>query len=115
MPWKSLADLLAPEGAIALLGAPMEAGSVTPGRCDLAPLVLRQMLRRFSTYDVETGRSLTSSVQDRGDIAVQGLSPAEGFAPIRDAVAASVGAHALTLLIGGNNAVTRSAAHGLGL
>src|SRR6185437_8859528 len=35
--------------------------------------------------------------------------------PIRDAVEASVLAHDLTLLLGGNNAVTRPAAHGLGL
>jgi len=43
------------------------------------------------------------------------MSPADGFAPIRDAAAAAVAAHRLTLLIGGNNAVTRPAAHALGL
>ena len=39
MSWKSIADLLTDDAAapVALLGAPMEAGSVTPGRCDLAP------------------------------------------------------------------------------
>jgi arginase family enzyme len=115
MAWKSIADLLVPEGEVALLGAPMEAGSVTPGRCDLAPSVLRNALRRFSTYDVETGGSLSVGLQDRGDVAVQGISPAEGFEPIRDNAAASVAAHRLTLLIGGNNAVTRPAAHGLGV
>jgi arginase family enzyme len=115
MAWKSIADLFAPEGDVALLGAPMEAGSVTPGRCDLAPSVLRRTLRRFSTYDVETGASLGVRLQDRGDVPVQGVSPSDGFAPIRDATAASVAAHPLTLLIGGNNAVTRPAAHGLGL
>jgi arginase family enzyme len=41
--------------------------------------------------------------------------PADGFLPIRDAVAACTRDHALTLLLGGNNAVTRPAAHGLGL
>ena len=41
--------------------------------------------------------------------------PADGFAPIRDAVARLHGATRLTLLLGGNNAVTRPAAHGLGL
>jgi arginase family enzyme len=115
MAWKSIADLVAPDGEVALLGAPMEAGSVTPGRCDLAPSVLRRTLRRFSTYDVETGGSLAVSLQDRGDVAVQGLSPAEGFEPIREAAAASTNAHDLTLLIGGNNAVTRPAGHALGL
>ena len=43
------------------------------------------------------------------------MMPVDGFAPIRDAVQACVDAHGLTLLIGGNNAVTRPAVHGLGL
>src|SRR5690606_26942111 len=38
----------------------------------------------------------------------------DAFAPVRDAVAAQ-GARALTVLIGGNNAVTRPGAHALGL
>jgi arginase family enzyme len=110
MGWKSIADLVGAEGEVALLGAPMEAGSVTPGRCDLAPEALRRSLRRFSTYDVETGRELNVAVRDAGDIPVKGVMPADGFAPIRDAVSACTAAHALTLLVGGNNA----AAHGLG-
>src|SRR3546814_2958282 len=37
MSWKSIADMIVQSGdaQIALVGAPMEAGSVTPGRCDL--------------------------------------------------------------------------------
>jgi arginase family enzyme len=115
MSWKSVADLIGPEGEVALLGAPMEAGSVTPGRCDLAPETVRRTLRRFSTYDVETGEELTVAIRDAGDVAVQGVSPAQGFEPIREAAAACVAAHPLTLLIGGNNAVTRPAAHALGV
>jgi formiminoglutamase len=115
MGWKSIADLVGPQGEIAVLGAPMEAGSVTPGRCDLAPDAVRAALRRFSAYDVETGEEIALAVADRGDVPVAGLSPADGFAPIRDAVAESVAGHGLTLLLGGNNAVTRPAAHGLGL
>jgi formiminoglutamase len=115
MSWKSIADLLGPQGEVALLGAPMEAGSVTPGRCDLAPATLRRALKRFSTYNVETGEELSVAVRDAGDVAVQGLSPADGFTPIRDAAAACTASHGLTLLIGGNNAVTRPAAHALGV
>lgn len=115
MAWRSIADLLGDEGEVAFLGAPMEAGSVTPGRCDLAPETVRRALRRFSTYDVETGDEIELAVRDLGDVPVQGLSPADGFRPIADAVKDAVAAHALTLLIGGNNAVTRPAAHGLGL
>ena len=112
--WKSVADLLGERGEVALLGAPMEAGSVTPGRCDLAPDVVRRTLRRLSTYDLETQLELETGVADLGDVPVQGLMPADGFAPIRAAVADGVARHPLTLLIGGNNAVTRPGAHGLG-
>lgn len=114
--WPSIAELLTDGPAeVALLGAPMEAGSVTPGRCDLAPDVVRKTLRRFSSYDLETGLELELGLRDAGDVAVQGLMPGDGFAPIRDAVQGCTRSHALTLLIGGNNAVTRPAAHGLSL
>jgi formiminoglutamase len=115
MGWKSIADLVGAQGEIALVGAPMEAGSVTPGRCDLAPATVRRILRRFSTYDVETEEELVLAITDRGDVPVRGVSPADGFEPIRDAIAAATRAHRLTVLLGGNNAVTRPAVHGLGL
>lgn len=115
--WRSMADLLTGDGAgeIALLGAPMEAGSVTPGRCDLAPDLIRRTLRRISTYDVEKGREIELAIADCGDLPVQGVMPADGFEAIRDGAAASVATHKLTLLLGGNNAITRPAAHALGL
>jgi arginase family enzyme len=117
MSWKSIADLLTSEetAPVALLGAPMEAGSVTPGRCDLAPGAVRRALKRLSTYDLVESLELDLAVHDAGDVAVQGLMPADGFAPIRDALAACTARHDLTLLIGGNNAITRPAAHGLGV
>lgn len=117
MSWKSVADLLVEAGSapVALVGAPMEAGSVTPGRCDLAPETIRRTLRRFSTYDVETGRELGLRVLDAGDADVRGVRPADGFAPVKDAVLRCSVDHDLTLLLGGNNAVTRPAAHGLGV
>ena len=115
--WPAIADLLTSEGPapLALLGAPMGAGSVTPGRCDLAPGVIRKTLKRFSSYDLETGLELDGAIRDAGDVPLDGVMPAEGFAPIRDAVARCTAAHGLTLLLGGNNAVTRPAAHGLGV
>jgi arginase family enzyme len=115
--WPRITDLIVdqPPADVALIGAPMEAGSVTPGRCDLAPDTVRAALRRFSTYDVETREELAVSINDAGNVAVQGLSPADGFAPIRDALTWLTGIHKLTILIGGNNAVTRPAAHGLGV
>lgn len=117
MSWKSIADLILDSGPAdaALIGAPMEAGSVTPGRCDLAPGVIRRTLRRFSTYDVETGSELGVQMHDAGDVDVVGVMPAEGFAPVIEAVRRCTQGHGLTLLLGGNNAVTRPAAHALGV
>ena len=115
--WPNLGDLLSGgEGApIGLVGAPLGAGSVTPGRCDLAPQALRNALRRIGLYDIETGTELSARIRDHGDVTLDGLTIEQATAPIRDAVAASVADHALTLLVGGNNAVTRPGVHGLGL
>jgi len=115
--WPSIADLIVPggPGEVALLGAPLEHGSITAGRCDLAPSAVRQALGRLSTYDLEDRTSLIAPVADLGDVDVTSRTPAEAFGPIVEAVAAATAAHDLTMLIGGNNAITRPAAHGLGV
>ena len=114
--WPNLSDLLTEDrdAPIGLVGAPLGVGSVTPGGCDRAPGPLRATLKRIGRYDVDTRRELSSRIADRGDVALDGLTIEQATAPIRDAVAASVAAHALTLLVGGNNAVTRPGVHGLG-
>ena len=115
--WPNLSDLVSSAHAgapVGLVGAPLAAGSVTPGRCDLAPPLLRQTLRRIGRYDVETGRELRTLVCDHGDVALEGLSIEDATPLIRDKVAASTNAHGLTLLAGGNNAVTRPAVLALG-
>jgi len=115
--WPNLSDLVSPEhrdAPVALLGVPLAAGSVTPGACDLAPQLLRESLRRIGRYDVETGRELETRVADRGDVDIAGLTIEQATPAIRDAVAASIEAHALTLLAGGNNALTRPGVLGLG-
>ncbi|WP_306253360.1 arginase family protein [Parvularcula sp. IMCC14364] len=114
--WPSIAGLLAdhPEAAVALLGAGLAEGCVTPGRCDLAPPVFRQALRRISTYDLEAGLDLSGlAVHDAGDLALAGLSPAACFEPVSGAVQNLGAKHALVCLIGGNNAVTRPGVHGI--
>jgi arginase family enzyme len=115
--WPNLADLLThDEGApVGLVGAPLAAGSVSPGRCDLAPAKLRETLWRIGRYNVETRHELSSMIRDHGDVDLFDLGIAQAFDPIRDAVAESVGRHGLTLLVGGNNAVTRPGVHGLGV
>ena len=115
--WPNLAELVkARSGAapVGLLGAPLAVGSVTPSAYDLAPGVLRATLKRIGRYDVETGRELKTKVADRGDVDVAGLAIEAATAPIRAAVRESSEAHALTLLVGGHNAITRPAVLGLG-
>jgi arginase family enzyme len=117
--WPNLSELLdIADGAhvpIGLVGAPLAAGSVTPGACDRAPELLRRTLRRIGRYDVEIGREIITPVRDHGDVELSGLSIEEATGPIRDATAASLSEHALTLLAGGNNAVTRPAVLALGM
>ena len=115
--WRSMADLLdrtAQDAPLVLLGAPLAEGSLTPGRCDLAPQALRQTLARVSTYDLETGSELADlTIRDAGDLDLKLLRPDAAFAPIRDAFAPLVARHTLAVMIGGNNAVTRPAVHAL--
>ena len=116
--WPNLSDLIADkesQAPVGMVGAPLDAGSVTPGRCDLAPGLLRATLRRIGRYDVETGRELQTRIADHGDVPVAGLSIEEATPSIVAACKASVERHELTLLVGGNNAVTRPGVHALGL
>ncbi|HEX2802696.1 MAG TPA: arginase family protein [Sphingomicrobium sp.] len=107
--WPNLSELLIDDGdtPIGLVGAPLAAGSVTPGGCDKAPALLRRTLKRIGRYDVAMARSVFTPVRDRGDVDLGGMTIEEGTGPIREAVAASLAGHALTLVVGGNNAITR--------
>jgi arginase family enzyme len=115
--WPNLSELLVDDEKvpIGLVGAPLAAGSVTPGACDKAPALLRKTLRRIGRYDVENGDSLFTPIHDCGDVALAGMDIEQATAPIRDEVAASLEDHALTLLAGGNNAITRPAVLALGM
>ncbi|GAB4516976.1 MAG: agmatinase [Amphiplicatus sp.] len=117
--WRAAADLLLTPGAVecpvALIGAPQSEKSLTPGRCDLAPKVLRETLRRFSVYDMESETDLSAMpVADYGDLALKTLTPEQSFPLVVEAVRRVVDAHRLVILAGGNNAITRPGAHGLG-
>ena len=115
--WSNLSELLVGAGTAArvgLVGAPLAVGSVTPGRCDLAPALLRQTLRRIGRYDVESSRELSTQITDRGDVDLAGLAIERATGPLGEAVRISASLHQLTLLVGGNNAVTRPCVLGLG-
>ena len=115
--WPNLAELLVASSdaaPVGLLGAPLAAGSVTAGACDLAAALLRATLKRIGRYDVESARELETRIADRGDVELAGRTIEAATEPLRAAVRASAEAHALTLLVGGNNAITRPAVLGLG-
>jgi len=114
--WFSAADLLTQDGSapVALVGAPLGLGSITPGRCDLAPETVRAAMKRVSVYDLETETDLSSlRVFDDGNVGVKDLSPAECLAPLVERLMPLTRQHELTIVLGGNNAVTRPCVHAL--
>jgi formiminoglutamase len=71
-------------------------------------------MKRMSVYDLETETDLSAlRVFDAGDVGLGQAQPAEALAPIVERLAPLTKAHKLTLLLGGNNAVTRPAVHAL--
>ncbi|MGE0596987.1 MAG: agmatinase family protein [Hyphomonadaceae bacterium] len=114
--WFSAADLLTQDASapVALLGAPLGLGSITPTRCDLAPEKIRAAMKRMSVYDLETETDLSGlRLFDDGDVSVQDLLPADCLEPIVERLAPLTEAHDLTVVLGGNNAITRPAVHAL--
>ena len=116
--WPNISELMVDkqaESPVGMVGVPLDAGSVSPGRCDLAPALLRATLRRIGRYDVEASKELATQIADHGDVPIAGLSIEEATPSIVAACKASVERHTLTLLVGGNNAVTRPGVHALDL
>lgn len=103
-------------GTLAILGAPMRLGSITPGRCDLTPEAVRAILRKFGCYDVESGVNLHHlAVRDFGDMELSFANLEEAFEPLSKAVQSATAEADATVIIGGDNGVTRAGVHGLGL
>jgi formiminoglutamase len=114
--WFSAADLLTDDTSapVALIGAPVGLGSITAGRCDLAPEIVRAAMKRMSVYDLETETDLSSlRVFDAGDADVADLEPAATLAPMMACLPPLLKRHNLTLILGGNNAITRPCVHAL--
>jgi formiminoglutamase len=101
-------------GGLAVIGAPLRLGSITPGRCDLAPAAVRSILRKFSCYDIESDVDLRLlAARDLGDLPLADLKPEDAFEPLRDAVRDALAGADAVAVIGGDNAVTRPGVHGV--
>jgi formiminoglutamase len=113
--WLSGEMLTRQAGRLAILGAPAARGSITPGRCDLAPAAIRKALERFSTYDLDSRTDVRAlRVEDKQDLDISALPPEETLDTIRDAVAAALRTAQALVLLGGDNSITRAACLGLG-
>ncbi len=101
-------------GALAVLGAPLRLGSITPGRCDLAPAAVRAILRKFSCYDIESDTDLhLIEARDLGDLPLADLKLEDAFEPLRDAVRSALADADAVVVLGGDNGVTRPGVHGI--
>ena len=102
-------------GWLAVLGAPMRLGSITPGRCDLAPPAVRSILRKFSCYDVEADSDLhLLGARDLGDLPLADVTLEDALQPISSAMDHAIENADAVVMLGGNNGVTRPGVHGLG-
>jgi formiminoglutamase len=101
-------------GTLAILGGPSRLGSITPGRYDLAPEALRTILQKFSCYDIESDADLDLlAARDLGDLSLADLNLEDAFEPLKDSVREALANADAVAVIGGNNGVTRPAAHGI--
>lgn len=95
------------EPDLVVVGVPSSKASLSPSRADMAPLVIRERLSRFSTFHGETGVDFGDlSVLDRGNWPVSELDMEEMPAEVRR-LAAALPEAVLTVFLGGDNAITR--------
>lgn len=101
-------------GNITLIGAPVRLGSITPGRCDLAPEAVRNILQKFSCYDVESEADLQLlAAHDLGDLNLAGVKLEDALIPLSQAVRTALETSEAVILLGGDNGVTRPGMHGV--
>jgi formiminoglutamase len=113
--WLEGDSFASPAARLAIVGIPLRLGSITPGRCDLAPQAMRAALARYSVWDFELAHDLRAvAASDAGDLDVAELEPEAAFDPVRKAILALPAAEAAVLL-GGDNSITRPGLHGMGI
>ncbi|MBI3681951.1 MAG: agmatinase family protein [Acidobacteria bacterium] len=104
----------APAGRLAVLGAPLRLGSITPGDCHLAPQAIRSALERFSTCEVAAGCDVRRlEAADHGDLELAEKRPEEALEPLSRAVSHALETAEALVLLGGDNSITRPGCHGL--
>jgi len=103
-------------GALAILGVPVRLGSITPGRCDLAPDAIRLILKKFSCFDIESAADLRwLNARDTGNMDFSYATLDEVFDPLSKAIQSCLTDADAAVLLGGDNGITRAGVHGLGL
>lgn len=103
-----------PGPRLTVLGLPSRRGSISPGRCDLAPASIRKALEKLSTFDLVNRQDLRSlAVFDMGDADISDQKIESAFVPSRDLVRQAV-SQGPAVILGGDNAVTRPGVHGMG-
>ncbi|MFO7299735.1 MAG: agmatinase family protein [Actinomycetes bacterium] len=99
---------------LTVVGVPSSKASLSPSRADMAPLVMRERLGRFSTFHGETGVDFGSlPVRDVGNWPVSELTMEEIPVEVRR-LAERLDRGVLTLYLGGDNAITRPLVAALG-
>ncbi len=99
---------------LAVLGVPLNA-SISPGSCHLAPQAVRKALAYFTPYDVNHGTDLNSlPCADLGDIPIDHLDPDSAVGAVRLELTGQPSSLEATVLIGGDNGVTRPGVLSLG-
>jgi formimidoylglutamase len=99
---------------LAVIGSPLRLGSITPGRCDLAPDAVRAILRRFSVYDIECDVDLRLlAARDLGNLDIAEMRIEDAFEPIKQAVSDALEGADAVVLLGGDNSITRPGLRGV--
>ncbi|HEX6947815.1 MAG TPA: agmatinase family protein [Acidimicrobiia bacterium] len=95
------------EPALTVVGVPSSKASLSPSRADMAPLVVRERLGRFSTFHGETGVDFWDvRVRDLGNWPVSELAMEKIPFEVRR-LAERLDPSVFTTYLGGDNAITR--------
>ena len=116
--WPRASGWIASGGAatgahLQVVGVPCARSSISPSRADLTPQAVRRALRRFATFDADLDADLeTVRVTDAGDLPVAELDGIGVLAAVEEGVRRLPPAD-VTVLLGGDNALTRPALRAL--